>query len=122
MGILRLPLAALVAVALLGAGCGEILNEVDKANELAGKPSGNRPAGPAPGEKAAPKAEAEGPGLVDRVQGLLGWKEPGEGGRRPPDPNDPMVLCKLNGSTGYMLKSGCVNRRGTVLASKGVPR
>ena len=41
--------------------------------------------------------------------------------RRPPDHNDPMVSCRLGGSISFMLKSGCVNRRGTVIASKGVP-
>ena len=132
MSALRFRLAALALAGLLVSACGDILDEVDKANELASKPSGNRPVAPVPGAKpgAAPpsqagppaKAEGEGPGLLDRVQGLLGLGEPREGSRLPPDPNDPMVLCRLDGSTGFMLKSGCINRRGTVLASKGVPR
>lgn len=127
----RSRVAAAALVGLLATGCGEILDEMDKANDLAGKAASARAASAAPGakpgppgarEQAAAEAAAEGPGLLDRAKGLLGLSDAKEGGRRPPDPNDPMVLCKLNGSTGYMLKSGCVNRRGTVLASKGVPR
>ncbi|CAG1006971.1 hypothetical protein MYXO_03531 [Myxococcaceae bacterium] len=107
--------AVLAFIGIAASACGEIFGEVDKANDLASKPSGNRPAAAA----AVPEPEPEAPGIVDRVQGLLGMGEPAKPGRRPPDPNDPMVLCRLGGSNSYMLKSGCINRRGTVVASKG---
>lgn len=128
-------LAALGFAALLAAGCGEILAEIDHANDLAGKPSGNRPPpaagrppekGPAPTAATARTGRADGASeteqsLVSRLEGWLGLGSGAKDDRRPPDPNDPMVLCRLDGSTGFMLKSGCVNRRGTVVANKGVP-
>ncbi len=122
------------ALALLAsAGCGEILGEVDRANELASKPTGNRPPPPAgaarPGMKrpATPPAEESGDEgvvakLVSQAQSMLGLGGKDEHRRLPPDPNDPMVMCRLGGSTSFMLKSGCINRRGSVIASKGVPR
>ena len=132
-------IAALAVAALLAAGCGDILREIDHANDLAGQPSGNRPppaAGKAPASgaapatpapppaaaasKPAPAADAADEGLVARVEGWLGLGSD-ENARRPPDPNDPMVLCRLEGTSGFMLKSGCINRRGTVVANKGVP-
>jgi hypothetical protein len=127
-------LALLVMLALLGAGCGEILKEIDNANDLAGKPTGNRP-GAAPGKApaaarsgtpapaGAPKPEEtkEAPGIVAQVQAWLGLDGEAKDRRRPPDPNDPMVVCRLGGSTSFMLKSGCLNRSGSVVASKGVP-
>ena len=132
-------LAALATAALLAAGCGDIFREIDHANDLASQPSGNRPppaAGKAPATGAAPVTPAAPPaaagpnakpaadgaenGLVARVEGWLGLGSD-ENVRRPPDPNDPMVLCRLDGTSGFMLKSGCINRRGTVVANKGVP-
>jgi hypothetical protein len=130
--------AALALAALLAAGCGDILDEINNANDLASKPSGNRPspaAGQArpPGKVAvkpgaaapagAPKpAEAKpGKGLIAQVQAWLGLGDGSRDGRLPPDPNDPMVICRLDGSSSFMLKSGCLHRRGSVVASKGVP-
>jgi hypothetical protein len=127
-------LAAFALALLLAAGCGDILHELDNANEVAGKASGNR-LPPAPGKAPAavkpalpgatpPGPEGEektGPTVLSRVQGWLGLAEDRKDGRLPPDPNDPMVICRLAGSNSFMLKSGCLNRRGTVVASKGVP-
>ena len=126
--------AALVLAALLASGCGEIFGELDHANDLASKPSGNRPPAAAPGGALAAKsppsaagpaatgAEQEAaPTVLARVQGWLGLEGARQDGRRPPDPNDPMVLCRIGGSSSFMLKSGCLNRRGTVVAGKGVP-
>lgn len=137
----RRLLSGIAIAATLSLGCGDILKEIDNANDLAGKPTGMRPgaappkpgAGPpktgasgatAPGAK--PGAASEEPDtitrLVSQVKQLLGL-EPEDGRRRSrPDPNDPMVLCRLPGSTGYMLKSGCINRQGRVIASKGPQR
>lgn len=128
----RIASLAFTLALLTAVGCGEILGEVDRANELASKPTGNRPAPAAgavrPGAKrpTPPPAQEEAPGaaekLVSQVQSLLGLGGAPKDGRLPPDPNDPMVLCRLDGSTSFMLKSGCIHRRGTVVASKGVPR
>jgi hypothetical protein len=146
-----IPLAALALAALLAAGCGDILRELDTANDLASTPSGNKPppaganpgAKPAPGAApaaapaaatpgapaaaatkppgAAPEAPKEPPGLIAQILAWVGLGGAPKDSRRPPDPNDPMVSCRLGGSLSFMLKSGCINRRGTVIASKGVP-
>lgn len=137
----RSRIVPFLLVALLLGGCGGILDELDNANELAGKPTGLRPPEPkgakpgavtkstkAPsGAATAPSAKPEEEGmtvasLYEQAKGLVGLAPETEGGRLPPDPNDPMVLCRLSGSTGYMLKSGCINRKGSVIASKGVPK
>jgi hypothetical protein len=124
-------LAALALALLLAVGCGEILGELDNANNLAGKPTGNRQS-PAPGKSGAvtnpappgaPLPEGEGKTLTTALSQAKDWLGLGEDAKKrrlPPDPNDPMVLCRLGGSNGFMLKSGCLNRRGTVVASKGV--
>lgn len=116
-----MPLPALALAALLTAGCGDILHEIDGANDLAGKPTGSRPAG-APSQ-APPAAAAEsGPAaLLARMKGWVGLAEEPNGQRRPRDPNDPMVTCRVEGSTRFMLKSGCIAQQGTVVATKGVP-
>jgi len=133
-------LSALAVALFLAAGCGDILHELDNANDLASKPSGNRPpqgpaSTPAPGSAAPPGAASaaakppaagpaapkESPGVVAQVESWLGLGDAPKDSRRPPDPNDPMVSCRLGGSLSFTLKSSCVNRRGTVLASKGVP-
>jgi len=126
-------LAALALASLLAVGCGEILGELDNANNLAGKPGGNR-ASPAPGKPgavtnpdppgASPGPEGEGKTLttvLSQAKDWLGLGEDAKNRRLPPDPNDPMVLCRLGGSNSFMLKSGCLNRRGAVVANKGVP-
>ena len=126
-------LAAFALALLLAVGCGEILGELDNANNLAGKPTGNRTS-PAPGNPGAvpnpalpgaPKPGPEGEGktlttVLSQAKDWLGLGEDAKKRRLPPDPNDPMVLCRLGGSNSFMLKSGCLNRRGTVVASKGV--
>jgi hypothetical protein len=132
----QVRLASLALAALLSAACGDVLHELDAANELASKPGGNRPVpvtgqpSPGPGgaapatpagaaavKPAAPAAEE--PGILARVEGWLGIGGAQQNARRPPDPNDPMVVCRLGGSASFMLKSGCVNRQGVVVANKG---
>ncbi len=122
MGLLRLTV--LVLAASLASGCGQILDEIDHANEIAGKPGGGKQAGkPAPGQKSPAPQEASGPTLLARVEGWLGLGEKEDGARRVPrDPNDPMVVCRLGPSTAFMLKSSCLNRKGTVVSSKGAQR
>jgi hypothetical protein len=122
MGPFRLT--ALVLAASLAGGCGQILDEIDHANEIAGKPGGGNLKGkPAPGQKSSAPEEASGPGLLARVEGWLGLGEKDErAGRAPRDPNDPMVICRLGPSTAFMLKSSCLNRKGTVVADKGAQR
>ncbi len=117
-------IAPLALSALLAAGCSDIMSELDNATVQASKPGGNSPppAQPAPGAAKAEEKEKEGPSVIARVQGMLGMGEPLEAGRIPKDPNDPMVVCRLGGSTSFMLKSGCLNRLGTVVSSKGVPK
>jgi hypothetical protein len=118
-------IALLALAAFLVAGCGDINRELDNANKAAGIPGGNSPppAQPAPGDaKAADAKEKESPSVIARVQGMLGMGDPKEAGHAPKDPNDPMVVCRLGGSTSFMLKSGCLNRLGTVVSSKGVPK
>lgn len=122
--------AALALAALLAGGCGDILREIDHANDLASAPSGGRsqparsgPSAPATATREAPPAHAQGsaddgPGLVARAKAWIGLADADRPGRRPPDPNDPMVLCRLDGASGFMLKSGCINRRGTIVANK----
>jgi hypothetical protein len=127
-------LAAFALALLLAVGCGEILGELDNANNLAGKPGGNRTS-PAPGNPGAvpnpalpgaPKPGPEGEGktlttVLSQAKDWLGLGEDAKSRRLPPDPNDPLVLCRLGGSNSFMLKSGCLNRQGTVVANKGTP-
>jgi len=127
-------LAAFALAMLLAVGCGEILGELDNANDLAGKPGGNRTS-PAPGKPEAatnpalpgappPGPEGEGKTLttvLSQAKDWLGLGEDAKSRRLPPDPNDPLVLCRLGGSNSFMLKSGCLNRQGTVVANKGTP-
>ena len=127
-------LAAFALALLLAVGCGEILGELDNANNLAGKPGGNRTS-PAPGKPEAatnpalpgappPGPEGEGKTLttvLSQAKDWLGLGEDAKSRRLPPDPNDPLVLCRLGGSNSFMLKSGCLNRQGTVVANKGTP-
>jgi len=125
-------LAAFALTLLLAVGCGQILGELDNANNLAGKPGGNRKSA-APGKPgaatnpappgAAPGPEGEGKSLttvLSQAKDWLGLGEEAKNRRLPPDPNDPMVLCRLGSSNSFMLKSGCLNRRGVVVANKGV--
>ena len=125
-------LAAFALASFLAVGCGQILGELDNANNLAGKPGGNRKS-PAPGKPgavtnpappgAAPGPEGEGKSLttvLSQAKDWLGLGEEAKNRRLPPDPNDPMVLCRLGSSNSFMLKSGCLNRRGVVVANKGV--
>jgi len=125
-------LAAFALTLLLAVGCGQILGELDNANNLAGKPGGNRKSA-APGKPgaatnpappgAAPGPEGEGKSLMtvlSQAKDWLGLGEEAKNRRLPPDPNDPMVLCRLGSSNSFMLKSGCLNRRGVVVANKGV--
>jgi hypothetical protein len=130
----RTRLAAFALALLLAVGCGEILGELDNANNLAGKPGGNRTS-PAPGNPGAvpnpalpgaPKPGPEGEGktlttVLSQAKDWLGLGEDAKSRRLPPDPNDPLVLCRLGGSNSFMLKSGCLNRQGTVVANKGTP-
>ena len=130
----RTRLAAFALALLLAVGCGEILGELDNANNLAGKPGGNRTS-PAPGNPGAvpnpalpgaakPGPEGEGKTLttvLSQAKDWLGLGEDAKSRRLPPDPNDPLVLCRLGGSNSFMLKSGCLNRQGTVVANKGTP-
>ena len=117
----RLRTLALLAALGLAAGCGEILDEVDKANDLAGKPTGMR-VGPAPVPEKSEPEEAS-PGVVAQLQGWveqqLGTKPPEKPGR---DPDDRLVSCRVAGTTSYMLRSACLSRAGTVVADKGKPR
>jgi len=125
-------LAAFALTLLLAVGCGQILGELDNANNLAGKPGGNRKSA-APGKPGAatnpappgapPGPEGEGKSLttvLSQAKDWLGLGEEAKNRRLPPDPNDPMVLCRLGSSNSFMLKSGCLNRRGVVVANKGV--
>ncbi len=126
-------LAAFALALLLAVGCGEILGELDNANTLAGKPTGNRTS-PTPGKPGAatnpappgaPRPGPEGEGktlttVLSQAKDWLGLGEDAKNRRLPPDPNDPMVLCRLGSSNSFMLKSGCLNRRGVVVANKGV--
>jgi len=122
---LRHLLPACLVVAL--SACGEINAELDKANELAGQPMGGQ--GSAAKAAAREKAQEEQPGEAPEggaaseiLASVKGWIDEATGNAPPPrpghDPDDPVVSCRLGGSTSWMLKSACLSRSGTVLREK----
>ncbi len=92
-----------------------MLEEFEKGDELmeqlgpggAGKAEADRE--PQRSDRPAPRGKP-GPGALERVQGMI--DEALQERRPPPNPNDGIVRCTLDGSLQYMRESDCRLRGG----------
>ncbi|MCI0547612.1 MAG: hypothetical protein L0027_10045, partial [Candidatus Rokubacteria bacterium] len=90
--MVRIAVAVLVVALGLCTGC-FVFDEMDQGREIMERHSGRNPRPDAPAAVEVEEPEAEGPGLIARVQQFIqDRREPGPPER---DPDDEIVTCDL---------------------------